>query len=159
MKTKWIMLPVTILILLNLTKISFAANTASHTVTVKVQLVDEMSMPQNNIEVPINTPNQGSMTSIENEGSNLSWISNDTDKKITVCTDQDRVDANLKAVAKDVSGAQASSESIIGTEASDLITGTDALAGHCNLQYSVNDPSVEENEIDTRKVTLTFTDS
>ena len=159
MKTKWIIIPISAVIFLNLNKISFAANFASHTVTVKVQLVDEISMTQNNIMVPVNTPNHQSMTSMENEGSNLSWISNETDKKITVCTDQETADVNLKAAAKYVSGGQASSESVIGTEASDLITGTDTLAGHCNLQYSAIDPSVEDNEIDARKVTLTFTDS
>jgi hypothetical protein len=158
MKTFRVMLALCISLLIG-ASCSWASNTASHSVTVTVDAINELAITGGDIELTINAATAGSNpTSVQNTACGLQWTTNEATKKITVETDQASPTFTLKALATSVSGGTAAAEATLSsTTPADIVTGVSTTLGNCTIRYSANATAAEGTGSDVHTVTYTIT--
>ena len=151
----------TIVVLLSFAEVSFAAATDSHTVTVQVQVINELGISGGNVTLTINTATAGSnpTDAQDNTTSDLLWTSNESSKKVTVATDLAAPNFTLKTLAQNVTGGTAAAEITLSTTVSDFVTGIGSTTGNCDLQYTASTTAASGTGTDSHTITYTLTDS
>lgn len=88
---------------------AFAAGSDSHTVTVTVSAINELSISGGNLTLTVNTATAGSEPSDATDSTtrDLLWTTNATSKKITVATSVIFQNFTLKVTAANVTGGTA----------------------------------------------------
>ena len=138
---------------------AFAGNTASHTVTVTVSAVNELSISGGNITLTINSATAGSNLDDATDGTtcDLLWTTNETSKKITAETDLASPDFVLKVTATNVSGGTAAAQVTLSTTATSFVTGIATTVGSCDLSYAASATAAQGTGSDVHTVLYTLT--
>jgi hypothetical protein len=99
-------------VVLGLTGLATALNTAEHTVTVTVEAINEAAITGGDLILTINTATAGQEPddAVDNTTCDLDWTTNEATKKITVETDLLAPAFALKVVAQNVTGGTAAAE-------------------------------------------------
>jgi hypothetical protein len=148
-------------------RLSPAAITASHLVTVTVNSINEINV-DNNVTLTVTTATAGSDPNqvSDNTTSNLSWTTNAkaNTKKITVKTSLAAPAHTLKLLAQNIAGTgsspgTAAAEVTLSTIDRDLITGILKTAAHCDLRYTAIALAAEGDDDDLHTITFTITNS
>lgn len=153
-------LTLAILILLALQTLSlFADEIANHTVTVQVDVINELEITGGNITLTISTATAGQdPDDATNSTCALQWTTNEATKKITVATDQATPNFTLKVVASGVSGGTAAAEATLSnTTADDFVTGISTTLGTCTVNYTAEATAAQGNGSVVHTVTYTLT--
>ncbi len=147
-------------VVLGLTGLAMAANTADHTVTVTVEAINEAAITGGDLILTINSATAGSEPddAVDNTTCDLAWTTNEATKKITVETDLVAPTFALKALAQNVTGGTAAIEVTLSTTATNFVTGVDKTTGGCDLQYTASATAAQGIGSDIHKVTYTLTD-
>ena len=138
---------------------AFAANTASHTVTVTVAAINELAISGGNITLTINSATAGSDPDDATDSTtcDLAWTTNEASKKITAETDLAAPTFTLKVTATSVSGGTAASEVTLSTTPADFVTGIATTVGSCDLSYVASATAAQGTGSDVHTVLYTLT--
>ncbi|MCJ7812965.1 hypothetical protein MUP95_06590, partial [bacterium] len=98
------------------------------------------------------------VTSSENTGRHLQWMTDQRDKKITVATRGIYQGSKLQVQAVQCVGGEIVGEASIAEFDRDFITSISALNGSCGLNYSVLDQRAFDNGQGYHDVVYTITD-
>jgi hypothetical protein len=159
MKYKW-NAALGIIIILSCMGFAIAADTDSHTVTVTVNAINEISVTGGNILLAINSATAGSEPNNEVDATTgLQWTSNATGKKITVESDVASPEYTLKALATGVSGGTAASEVTISNVSQDFITGVATTTGSGTTRYTASATVAGGTGSDVHTITFTIVDN
>ena len=156
---------VAIFLLLNLPELSFSESSTSHKVTVCAQSINEVALNGGNVTLTINSAIAGDDTTCieENTICDLLWTTNESNKKITVASDNGSQNFTLKVSAENVRGGSASPEVPLSTTTTDLITGITSTTGKCDIRYSALYNAFADRPdgtgADNHTITYTLTDS
>lgn len=152
----WLM---AIIVIFSFAKLSFAANTDSHTVTVTVGTVNEIAITGGGLILTIDSVD---FTATDSTCS-LDWATNQTSKKVTVATTVGVPPQlfGLTVEATGIVGGGASSGVVTlshGAAAQDLMTGISEEIGGCTLLYEASAAPDQGTGTDVHTVTYTLTD-
>ncbi|MGA1843617.1 MAG: hypothetical protein ACMUIS_03535 [bacterium] len=141
--------------------VSRAGNTATHTVTVKVEPINEIALTGGDVTLLV-TPDVSDPDSLgtkDDTSCDLVWTSNRDDQKITIASDLHSPKFPLKAEARNVNGGAPAPETTLSTASNDFVTGISRTTGRCDVSYMVDVPEADEQGCDTHTVTYTLSDS
>ena len=160
MKKTLIFLLFVIFLFLTPTRKAHSGSRASHTVTVKVESINEIHVNKDYIILTKDSASLGNESDYFKNDSNcnLKWRSNQSYKKITVVTEMPPEVSTLKVIPHHISGGRTVSKTCHGKTASDFVTDIKATNGTCNLQYTANIHPTAKSDQDPHEVTYTFTD-
>ena len=147
-------------VVLGLTGLAAALNTADHTVTVTVEAINEAAITGGDLTLTINSATAGDEPddAVDNTSCDLDWTTNEDTKKITVETDQAAPTFTLKVVAQTVTGGTAAAEVTLSTTgANDFVTAISKTTGGCDLQYTASATAAQGTGSDVHTVTYTLT--
>ncbi len=138
--------------------VASAASSDSHTVTVTVSAINELSIIGGNVTLAINSATAGSNPddATDNTTCELAWTTNEASKKITVATSLAAPSFTLKVVAEHVSGGTAAAEVTLSTTAADFVTGVATTTGDCALSYTASATAAQGTGSDVHTVTYTI---
>jgi hypothetical protein len=135
-----------------------AAQTASHTVTVQVNAINELALTGGNITLTVSTATAGQQPDpVTNSTCTLAWTSNQATRKITVATNLATQNFTLKVLAQSVTGGTAAPEATVTNTAADLVTGVSRTTGGCTLRYTASATAAQGTGSDVHTVTYTLT--
>ena len=141
-----------------LTGTAFAADTASHTVTVTVSAINEVSISGGNVSLAINSgSSSGPATASDATTADLLWSTNESNKKITVATSLATVDYPLTVEALNVTGGTSGGQVTLSTTAQDLVTGISLTSGTADLSYEASAAASAGVGSNAHTVTYTIT--
>lgn len=141
--------------------VSLAGNTVTHTVTVKVEPINEIALTGGDVTLLV-TPDSSDPDSLkaqDDTSCDLIWTSNQADQKITVASDLHSPRFPLKAAARNVTGGAPVPEITLNTASNDFVTGISRTTGRCDVSYMVDVPEADEQGCDTHTITYTLSDS
>ncbi len=139
---------------------AMAAQTASHTVTVQVNAINELGLTGGDITLTISTATAGQEPDpATNTACTLAWTTNQADRKITVATNLASPTFTLKVLAQSVSGGSAAPEVTLTNTATDFVTGVAKTIGGCTLGYTASATAAQGTGSDVHTVTYTLTNS
>ncbi len=138
-----------------------AAASASHTVTVQVNAINELATSGGNITLTISTADPGvePTAAIDVTTCGLVWTTNETSKKITVETDLGAPQFTLVAAAQAVVGGTAAPLVYLSTTAQDYVIGVSETVGSCNLGYGAIATTAQGTGTDVHTIIYTLIDS
>jgi hypothetical protein len=141
------------------TLVAYADNIANHTVTVQVDVINELEITGGNITLTVSTATAGQdPDDATNNACGLQWTTNEATKKITVATDQNAPNFTLKVVASGVSGGTAAAEvTLDDTSDQDFVTGISTTLGSCTVNYTAQATAAQGNGSVVHTVTYTLT--
>jgi hypothetical protein len=135
-----------------------AAQSASHTVTVQVNAINELDLTGGNIMLTVGTATAGQEPDAATDTTcHLNWTANQANRKITVATDLPSPLFTLKVLAQSVSGGTAAPEVTLSTTAADFVTGISKTVGTCTLGYTTAATAAQGTGSDVHTVTYTLT--
>lgn len=150
----------TVLAALSLSTAAFAGTTASHTVTVDVQAINEVVVSGGNVTLTINTATAGSEPDAQTDTStSLAWTSNSTGKKITAETDVAAPAFTLTVEATAVSGGTSAGPITLSTTAQSFVTGVATTTGGATLSYGASATASDGTGTEAHTVVYTITDA
>jgi hypothetical protein len=131
-----------------------ADDSASHTVTVNVSAIDDVTLTGGNVTLSITALN----TATTDDSSSLAWVTNQTTRRITVASNINSV-YGLTVSPADFTGAgtAAGSAVTVGTTAQNLVTAISTGSGSCTLQYSATAEPTDGTASEVHTVTYTIT--
>ncbi|MGA1794772.1 MAG: hypothetical protein ACMUIL_02835 [bacterium] len=141
--------------------VSLAGNIATHTVTVKVEPINEIGLTGDDVTLLVrpDASDPDSLRAKDETSCDLVWTSNQADQKITVASDLHSPQFPLKAAARNVTGGASAPETTLSTASNDFVTGISRTTGRCDVSYTVDVPEADEQGCDTHTVTYTLSDS
>jgi hypothetical protein len=140
-----------------LSSVAFAADNASHTVTVDVAAVNEVAITGGNITLsPTGGTSTTPGTASDTTTCDLNWSTNESDKKITVETDLSVIRYPLSVLATSVTGGTAAAQVLLTDAPADFVTDISLTSGTSNLEYSVTAPYSAGVGTDVHVVTYTI---
>ncbi len=130
-----------------MTSVSMAQSSASHSVRIVVLKHNEMTLAGNNQQKNANT-------------FNLKWHSHNPAQKITIVTESNEPENNIKIVYSDISGKISHSEIPITDVPINLISGNRSDKGNCQFQFITNAENINKGKNKTRPTVMyTLTDA
>jgi hypothetical protein len=139
---------------------AMAGPTASHTVTVQVNAINELGLTGGNITLTISTATAGQEPDpATNTACTLAWTTNQANRKITVATNLASPTFTLKVLAQSVTGGSAAPEVTLTNTATDFVTGVAKTIGGCTLGYTASATAAQGTGSDVHTVTYTLTNS
>ena len=143
---------------LMMTSTAYAANSATHAVTVTVAAINEVSVSGGALTLTINTATAGSNPddATDSESHDLLWTTNEASKKITVETDLVSPTFTLAVNASSVSGGTSAGSITTTTTAQDFVTGVATTIGSCDLAYTASATAAEGTGSDAHTITYTL---
>ena len=138
---------------------AFAANTASHTVTVTVTAINELALSGGNITLTINSETAGSDPDDATDSTtcDLAWTTNEASKKITAETDLALPTFTLGVTAANVTGGTAAAQVTLSDSAQDFVTAIATTVGSCDLSYVASATAAQGTGSDVHTVLYTLT--
>ena len=137
---------------------AMAGQSASHTVTVQVNAINELALTGGNITLTISTATAGQQPDpATNSTCTLAWTANQANRKITVATSLLTQNFTLKALAQSVTGGTAAPEVTLSNTAADFVTGVSRTTGGCTLRYTASATAAQGTGSDVHTVTYTLT--
>ncbi len=148
------------LLLLGVNELAYSDDKASHTVTVTVSAINQLSIAGGDVNLTINTATAGSDpdAATDNTTSDLNWVTNEASKKITVATNLAAPNFTLSIDAQNVTGGTPSGIVTLSTTATDFVTGINKVIGVCDLSYTAIATASNTSGSDTHAITFTITD-
>jgi hypothetical protein len=134
------------------TSSAWAGDTAGHTVTVTVVPVNEVAITGGNVSLNIGS----TYAAADATTADLTWSTNESDKKITVASSLATIVYPLVVVATGVTGGTAASAVTLSTAAQDLVTGISLTDGTANLSYSATTTAGDGVGVEAHTVTYTI---
>ena len=137
----------------------FAADTASHQVTVSVGAISQVGVTGGDVALTIDAYDGENIVSTANADAGLIWETNQ-EHKITVATDLEAPAYALTVEAASISGTSDASSTgrvTVDTQARDLVDNIDRGAGACTLVYTAAADLTAGNTIETHTITYTIT--
>ncbi|MFN7143886.1 MAG: hypothetical protein ACK4YP_08935 [Myxococcota bacterium] len=135
-----------------------AADTGSHTVTVTVSAINEVSVSGGNVALTIASGDtSGPSATSDATTADLLWSTNETNKKITVATSLATVDFPLTVEATNVSGGTSGGPVTLSTTAQNLVTGISRTSGTADLAYAASATAAAGTGSNVHTVTYTIT--
>jgi len=135
-----------------------AGQSASHTVTVRVNAISELTLTGGDTTLTLSTATAGRQPDpATNTDCTLAWTANPTNIRITVATNLVSPTFTLNVVAQSVTGGIAAPEVTLGNTAADLVTGVSRTTGSCTLRYTASATAVQGTGSDVHTVTYTLT--
>lgn len=152
----WLM---AIIVIFSFAKLSFAANTDSHTVTVAVGTVNEIAVTGGGIILTIDPVDFKATDST----CSLDWATNETSKKVTVETavggGTQLFGLTVEATGMSGLGTPVGVVTLThGAAAQDLVTGVSEEIGGCTLSYEASADPAQGTGNDVHTVTYTLID-
>ncbi len=139
---------------------AFAADQASHQVTVIVEAINELAISGGDIVLTIASAVQGQDPDpVSNSDASLNWTTNESDKKIVVETDLAAPLFDLSVEASNISGGTAAGSVAISTTAQDFVTGISLTSGDCSLLYTAEAEAADGTGTDVHNITYTLIDA
>jgi len=137
-----------------------ASNAARHKMTVEVAAVNEIGLIGGDVVLTVDSSSlKGDSQRIESkEACSLIWTTNQSDKKITIESDQPAPNAGLTASARNIKGGIPEPEVKVCAHPVDFITGISKTTGGCDLIYVAQITSETSGGIDSHNITYTLTD-
>ena len=139
----------------------FAADSASHLVTVTVGPISEVSITGGDVALTLDQYKDGdTIASLPNSDTGLKWETNQEDRKITVATNVTEPACSLSVEAASLSGTSTGVSTgavAIDTQAQDLVENINRGAGECTLVYTAVADLSSGDEAETHTVTYTIT--
>ena len=137
---------------------ALANGTASHTVTVIVQPINEVSLEGGDLTLTIDTAEAGNEPEAAIEGqARLLWTTNQYDRKITVATDRNTSNFELMLEAVDVSGGTSTGAVRLASTPQDLIVGISTTVGSADLLYTATAGAADGIGREVHTVSFTIT--
>ena len=146
MKNQNIKYLISVGIFLTITSMSFAQSSASHIVKIVVLRHNEMFLAENDQQKNANTYN-------------LNWKSHNQGQKITVVTENNDSENNIKIIASDISGKTNHSEIPITAVPTNLISGNRSNKGNCQFRFMTKVNERKDKNIVQPTVMYTLTDT
>jgi hypothetical protein len=135
-----------------------AGPSASHTVTVQVNAISELTLAGGDVTLTTGPPVAGrEPDAVANTDCALAWTSNQADMRITVATGLAAPTFVLKVVAQNVTGGTAAPEVTLSSTPADLVTGVSRTPGGCTLRYTAWATTAQGIGSDVHTVTYTLT--
>lgn len=131
---------------------AFAGDTANHTVTVTVAAVNEVAITGGNVGLDIGS----SYADSDATTADLSWSTNESNKKITVESSLATIVYPLTVEATAASGGTAVGPVVLTNSAQDLVTGISLTNGTANLAYSATATPADGTGVEAHTVTYTI---
>lgn len=131
---------------------ALASDTANHTVTVTVSAVNEVAIGGGNVSLNIGS----SYSAADATTADLSWSTNESDKKITVVSNQEVIEYPLVLTATSVSGGTSTGAVTLSNVAQDLVTGISLTNGTADLSYSASATAGSGTGVEAHTVTFTI---
>lgn len=138
---------------------AFAANTASHDVTVEVSAINELALAGGNITLTVDTATAGSEPDAATDNTtSLDWTSNEASRKITAESGANPSGATLSVTGTVDTGTGSSAGAVsLSTVAQDLVTGFGQEVGGASLDYSASATAADGTSSTTYTITYTLT--
>jgi hypothetical protein len=138
--------------------VALAGPSASHTVTVRVVPITEITLTGGNITLTASAATAGQQPDpATNTACGLAWTATSANAKITVATSLASAGFTLKVVAQGVTGGAAAPEVTLSNTAADLVTGAGKATGACTLRYAASATAAQGTGSDVHIVTYTLT--
>ena len=152
-----LLLCIGLLILLSST--SVFSQSASHTVTVSVGVIIEVTITGGDLTLQINTATGGGDPNQVTDATtcDLSWTINGSPKKITVETSIGSPSFELQVEAQNITGGTGATAVTLSNTATDFITGISATVGNCDLAYTASATAAAGTGTENHTVTYTLT--
>jgi len=157
---KCLIIAVIIMLLSSYSFMLCASNAACDKVTVKVEPVNEIALSGGDVMLTIDTSSlKGDSQKIRSrEACSLIWTTNQSNKKITIESDQPAPNFGLTASALNVQGGIPEPEVIVCAHPVNFITGISNTTGGCDLIYVAQVTSGTYEGVDSHNITYTLTD-
>jgi len=137
---------------------AMAGQSASHTVTVQVNAINEIVLTGGDIALTINSATAGQQPDpATNMACTLAWTATPANTKITVATSLASPTFTLRILAQSVTGGTAAPEVTLTSTAVDFITGAGRTTGACTLRYAAWVTAAQGTGTDVHTVTYTLT--
>ena len=138
--------------------LAFAAYSASHTVAVQVNAINELALSGGNITLTVNTATAGQEPDYAADLTtcDLAWTTNESTKKITIETDLGAPQFSLLALAMNVTGGTAAPLVTVSTSAQDLVVRVTETVGSCDLAYGAIATAAQGTGTDVHTITCTL---
>lgn len=142
-----------------LSSTSVFSQSASHTVTVTVGVIIEVTITGGDLTLQINTATGGGDPNQVTDATtcDLSWTINGDPKKITVETTIGSPTFVLQVEAQNVTGGTGTAPVELSTTAVDFITDISATIGNCDLAYTASAAAADGTGTENHTVTYTLT--
>ena len=135
-----------------------AGQSASHTVTVQVNAITELTLTGGDVTLTTATATAGQEPDpAANTDCALAWTATPADMRITVATSLASPMFTLKVLAQNVTGGSAAPEVTLSNAAADFITGAGKTTGGCALRYTAAATAAQGTGSDVHTVTYTLT--
>jgi hypothetical protein len=132
----------------------FADDSDSHTVTVNVSAIDDVTLTGGNVTLSITALD----TATTNNASSLAWVTNQATRRITVASSMNSVyGLTVTPTGFTGAGTPAGSAVTVGTTAQNLVTAISTGSGSCSLQYSATAEPTDGTTSEVHTVTYTIT--
>jgi hypothetical protein len=134
--------------------IGLADDSDSHTVTVNVSSIDDVTLTGGNVTLSITALN----TATTNNATSLAWATNQSTRRITVASNIASVyGLTVLPTGSTGAGTAAGSPVTVGTSAQNLVTAISTGSGNCTLQYSATAEPGDGTTTEVHTVTYTIT--
>lgn len=135
-----------------------ANGAASHTVTVIVEPINEVSLEGGDLTLRIDTAEAGREPDAALDGgARLLWTTNEQNRKITVATDRESSNFQLTLQAVGVSGGVSAGVVALESTPRDLIVGISTTVGSADLLYTASATSADGHGTEVHTVSFTIT--
>ena len=139
---------------------SFAADAASHQVTVAVGAISQVSVTGGDVALVIDQYIGENMQSMPNTDAGLVWETNAEDRKITASKNLEDPAYELTVEAASISGtsdASPAGQVAVDAQAQDLVDNIDKGEGASTLVYRASADSAAGSQSETQILTYTIT--
>ncbi|MGA1843356.1 MAG: hypothetical protein ACMUIS_02200 [bacterium] len=157
---KGLIIAVIIMLLSSYAFMLCASNAVRDKMTDEVAAVNEIALSGGDVLLTIDSSAlKGDCQKIRSkEACSLIWTTSQSNKKITIETDQPAPNAGLTASALNVQGGIPEPEVKVCAHPVDFITGISETTGGCDLIYVANVTSETSDGVDSHNITYTLTD-
>jgi hypothetical protein len=143
---------------------AFASDTDSHTVTVNVSSITELSIQGGNVTLTINSGTaESGPESASDSSTELFWSTNEVDKKITVETNLAAPNFTLSVQADNIAGSgtaigTSAGQVFVSTTPQDFVTAISEAEAHAALAYFAEADASDGTGSDVHTITYTIVD-
>jgi len=154
---KFVVLLLCVLFLVVSAGTALADDSASHTVTLTVAAVDDVTITGGNVTLLINSGTGGVLDDATDSSTSLDWGTNQTNRRITVQSSLNSA-YTLTVAASAISGQGTAPGTVtLSTTAEDFVTGINAGFGECTLLYTGSADFTDGTGTEVHTVTYTIT--
>jgi len=138
--------------------VAMGGESSTHSVTIKVQKLNEMVVTRGNIPVYTTLSEKKSSAMENSPNCALKWMTDRSGKKITVTINRASTNCKLRVQAENCMGGISANRVTLTVSDQDFITGMSMRRGMCDLKYTANARVSVRTGTEIHTVTYTITD-